>query len=123
MPEEAMKEVVAVIRNEKWQATRLAIEAVGVEEMVQRRVLGRGRQRGLRYLRRASDAGEGGMPFLPKRMVTCVVADDRCDALVSAIIKTNQTGNVGDGKIFVRPIVVLERASEAKAPAAAAALS
>lgn len=106
-----MKEVIAIIRNEKWQATRRAIESVGVEELAHQRVSGRGRQRGLRYLRRASDSGEGDMPFLPKRMVSCAVADERCDALVRAIIAVNQTGNFGDGKVFVRPLEVWREAA------------
>lgn len=103
-----MKQVTAIIRNEKWHATRDAIRAIGVEEMAHHRVLGRGRQRGLRYLRRASESGEGEMLFLPKRMVECLVADEKTAALVAAIIGVNQTGNYGDGKIFVRPLERVE---------------
>jgi nitrogen regulatory protein PII len=58
-----MKEIIAVIRNEKWQATRMALEGLDIEQLIHRRVLGRGRQQGLRYLRRGSDSGEGGMSF------------------------------------------------------------
>ena len=102
-----MKQVIAIIRTEKWQATWQVIDAVGVEDLVHHRVIGRGRQRGLRYLRRASEAGDGDMPYLPKRMVSCLVPDEKADALVSAIIRVNQTGNFGDGKIFVRPLELL----------------
>ena len=121
-----MKEVTAILRPEKWTATREAIEAIGVEEMIQQRVIGRGKQRGLRYLRRATDAGEGDMPYLPKRMVVCLVRDESCTALVNAIIRVNQTGNVGDGKIFVRSLGIvqeIERTSDAGAKAAAATLA
>lgn len=103
-----MKQVIAIIRSEKWGATRAAIEGIALQELSQRRVVGRGKQRGLRYLRRASDSGEGDMPFLPKRMFACYVEDADCDALVSAVIKVNQTGNVGDGKIFIRPVELLQ---------------
>lgn len=119
-----MKEVTAIVRPEKWTATREAIQAIGVEEIIQHRVIGRGKQRGLRYLRRATDAGEGDMPYLPKRMVVCLVAEQSCTALVNAIIRVNQTGNVGDGKIFVRSLGTIqdiERTSDAAARAAAAA--
>ncbi len=118
-----MKEVTAILRPEKWTATREAIQALGVDEIIQHRVIGRGKQRGLRYLRRATDAGEGDMPYLPKRMVVCLVADQSCAALVNAIIRVNQTGNVGDGKIFVRSLGTIqdiERTSDAAAKAAAA---
>jgi len=119
-----LKEVTAIVRPEKWTATREAIQAIGVEEIIQHRVIGRGKQRGLRYLRRATDAGEGDMPYLPKRMVVCLVAEQSCTALVNAIIRVNQTGNVGDGKIFVRSLGTIqdiERTSDAAARAAAAA--
>ena len=117
-----MKEVTAILRPEKWAATREAIQAIGVEDVIQHRVTGRGKQRGLRYLRRATDAGEGDMPFLPKRKVVCLVADDKCTTLVNAIIKVNQTGNMGDGKIFVRSLGTVQDiapTSEAAANAAA----
>ena len=42
--------------------------------------------------------------WLPKRMVYLVVHDDEVQEVVDIIIKTNQTGNFGDGKIFVTPI-------------------
>ena len=113
-----MKEVIAIIRNEKWQATREAIETLGVEEMLYCRVLGRGRQRGLRYLRRASDAGEGEMPYLPKRMVVCLVADEKSPEIVNGIIRVNQSGNFGDGKIFVRQLSAVVEADPSPASAA-----
>lgn len=118
-----LKEVIAILRPQRWPATREAIQAMGVEEIVHRRVIGRGKQRGLRYLRRATDAGEGDMPYLPKRMVVCLVADESCTALVNAIIKVNQTSNLGDGKIFVRSLGTaqdIKRTSDAAAKAAVA---
>jgi len=117
-----LKEVTAILRPEKWAETRAAIQAIGVEEIIQHRVIGRGKQRGLRYLRRATDSGEGDMPYLPKRKVVCLVVDEKCAALVNTIIKVNQTGNVGDGKIFVRSLGTIqdiEPTSEAVASVAA----
>lgn len=106
-----MKEVLAIIRPEKWQATKEAAAGLGAYETAHVRVLGRGRQRGLRYLRRvAADKGApareevGGMQFLPKRMVTWFVPDAKAKRLVAAIIAINQTSNFGDGKIFVCPL-------------------
>ena len=46
-----MKEVIAFLRPEKWQTTREAVRALQIEEVLHNRVLGRGHQRGLRYLR------------------------------------------------------------------------
>lgn len=106
-----MKEVIAIIRPEKWQPTKEALEGLGVLELAHYRVLGRGRQRGLRYLRRVT--GERGVPgtmaavsvqFLPKRMVSWLVPDERLNELLGALIQVNQTGNIGDGKVFVCPV-------------------
>ncbi len=99
-----MKEIIAIIRPEKWQATREAAKALGFQEVTHHRVLGRGRQRGLRYLRPLSGGEEAGIPYLPKRMVVWMVQDEQVNALVTAIFRTNQTGNYGDGKIFVCPL-------------------
>jgi nitrogen regulatory protein PII 2 len=106
-----VKEVIAVIRPERWEATRKAVSALEVEEVLHQRVLGRGRQRGLRYLRPATGE-EGGMTFLSKRLVVWAVPNALVDRLVAAVVLTNQTGNIGDGKIFVCP---LEEAADSSA--------
>ena len=115
-----MKQVIAIIRAEKWSATRAVIDELGIEAVTHHRVLGRGRQRGLRYLRRATESGEGDMPYLPKRMLVCLVPDQTVTELISAIIKLNQTGNVGDGKIFVCPLEQVEGADDRAAEPVAA---
>lgn len=107
-----MKEVTAFIRPEKWSVTYAALLAAGVEDVSQHRVLGRGKQRGLRYLRRA--AGEGDMAYLPKRMVVCVIADPMVPSVIEAIFMANRTGNVGDGKIFIRSLVPYELPQKAE---------
>ena len=60
-----LKEVIAFIRPDKWQVTRDTASALGAEEIMHWRVLGRGRQRGLRYLRPLPGGEEWGMQFLP----------------------------------------------------------
>ncbi|HWO73697.1 MAG TPA: P-II family nitrogen regulator [Dehalococcoidia bacterium] len=110
-----MKEVIAIVRPERWRATIDALAALGVTEAVHQRVLGRGRQRGLRYLRRSAGGQGGDMLFLPKRLIRCAVEDRLVDAVVGAVIDANQTGNVGDGKVFVRPLALLEEAGETAA--------
>jgi nitrogen regulatory protein PII len=107
---DSLKEVTAFIRPEKWSVTYAALLAAGVEDVTQHRVLGRGKQRGLRYLRRG--AGEGDMAYLPKRMVVCVVADPMVPSVIEAIFMANRTGNVGDGKIFIRSLVPYELPSK-----------
>lgn len=99
-----MKEIIAIVRPEKWPATRDALQAVGIQDLIHRRVLGRGHQQGLQYLRRSQGQEEMAMSYLPKRMLTCLVPEDQVVATVQALIRVNQTGNYGDGKIFVSPL-------------------
>jgi nitrogen regulatory protein PII 2 len=99
-----MKEVVVIIRPEKWQATRKAADELGLQEEMHRRVLGRGTQGGLRYLRPVTGEEEVGMRFLPKRMIVWVVPDEKVKGLVESVMRINATGNFGDGKIFVCPM-------------------
>lgn len=103
-----MKEVLAIIRPEAWKATMDAVAEMGLDHVFQFRVMGRGKQRGLRYLRPHSGPELGTMPFLPKRMASWIVEDASVDALIAAIIGTNKTDNYGDGRIFVCPIEVTD---------------
>jgi nitrogen regulatory protein PII 2 len=113
-----MKEVMAVIRINKINDTKRALNDAGITSFTATgRVLGRGK--GLvdfRVLHGASEgvpeaisALGGGPRLVPKRLITVVVSDDWVDRTVEAIIKTNQTGNAGDGKIFVLPILEASR--------------
>ncbi len=107
-----MKEIIGLIRPERWQATREALAALGVEEVCHQRVLGRGRQQGLRYLRPLQGGEVGGAEFLSKRMVWWLVSDDRVDAVVAALMSVNRSGNYGDGKVFVCPLEQISASEE-----------
>ncbi|CAI8016730.1 Nitrogen fixation nifHD region glnB-like protein 2 [Geodia barretti] len=99
-----MKEVVAVIRPEKWQETIDAAQAMGLNACSHIRVMGRGKQRGLRYMRPVNGSDDGVMHFLPKRMLTWLVPDEAAGRLVRSIITVNKADNFGDGKVFVCPV-------------------
>jgi len=113
-----MKEVMAIIRMNKINDTKRALNAAGITSFTATgRVLGRGK--GLVDYRILKGAGEGyqeaidqlgqGPRFVSKRLITVVVSDDWVERTVKAIIETNQTGNAGDGKIFVLPILQATR--------------
>ena len=99
-----MKEVIAVIRPEKWQETIEAARAMGLAECSHFRVMGRGKQRGLRYMRPVNGSDDGVMQFLPKRLLTWLVPDEMAGGLVRALVAVNKTENFGDGKVFVCPV-------------------
>lgn len=100
---EALKEVIAIIRPEKWRATQQAVFAAGAMGVSQNRVLGRGRQAGLRYVSRRTHAAVV-MGYLPKRFLSCVVPARLVKDVVDNILRVNKSGAPGDGKIFVCPV-------------------
>jgi len=109
-----MKEVIAIIRVNMINKTKDALLAAGVPAFFANEVLGRGKGLGSGLpqddkgpleasLRLTENQMETGRLFA-KRMVTVVVPDNKTDAVVSTIIAVNQTGNPGDGKVFVLDI-------------------
>jgi nitrogen regulatory protein PII len=96
-----MKKVEAIIKPFKLEEVKDALGAVGIEGMTVSEVRGFGRQKGHTEIYRGS---EYTVDFLPKIKLEMVVADDRVDAAVSAIISSAKTGKIGDGKIFVTQI-------------------
>jgi nitrogen regulatory protein PII 2 len=107
-----MKEVVAVVRMNMMNQNKKALTEAGVAAFFANEVQGRGR--GLvnshvldgaakGYEEAVELLGEKGKLY-PKRMLTVVVPDKEVDLVVKTLIKTNQTGKPGDGKIFVLPV-------------------
>ncbi len=99
-----LKEILAIIRPEKWRDSQRAVMSAGAQGVTQHRVLGRGRQAGLKYASAAGDGKNVVMSYLPKRLVSCIVPAEKADAVIESLIRANRTGNPGDGKIFVCPV-------------------
>ncbi|NOZ77344.1 MAG: P-II family nitrogen regulator [Euryarchaeota archaeon] len=96
-----MKRVVAIIRPDKVDAVKLALEKIGCVGMTLTEVKGRGRQKGITQQWRGR---EFRVDLLPKAKVEVVVGAEKVDEVVDAICQAAKTGMVGDGKIFVSPI-------------------
>ncbi len=107
-----MKEVIAVVRINMMNKTKLALTEAGVDSFFAHEAQGRGKgfvnpdvlagaENG--YEEAAALLGEKGKLY-PKRLITVVTDDDQVQDVVGAIMKVNQTGKPGDGKIFVLPI-------------------
>ena len=99
-----LKEVIAIIRPQCWTQTKIRVQQLGIPAFTHARVLGRGRERGLQYMPRQGAAGNAGVRYLPKRMISWIVPADQVEPLVQAILDVNRTGQLGDGKIFVLPL-------------------
>ena len=99
-----MKIVMAIIKPFKLEEVRDALTALGVHGMTVTEVKGYGRQKGHTEIYRGA---EYAVSFLPKIKLEVAVSSIQLDAVISAIADAAQTGQIGDGKIFVTS---LERA-------------
>ena len=96
-----MKLVTAIIKPFKMDDVRAALSEIGVQGITATEVKGFGRQRGHTELYRGA---EYVVDFLPKVKLEIAVEDGQVEAAVDAIIKSANTGKIGDGKIFVSPL-------------------
>jgi nitrogen regulatory protein P-II 2 len=96
-----MKLVTAIIKPFKMDDVRSALSDIGVQGITVTEVKGFGRQRGHTELYRGA---EYVVDFLPKAKLEIAVADNQVDATIDAIVKTANTGKIGDGKIFISPL-------------------
>jgi nitrogen regulatory protein P-II 1 len=96
-----MKKIEAIIRQEKLEPVREALEGIGILGMTVSEVSGRGRQKGIPLQWRA---GEYRVAFLPKVKIELVVLDEELGKTLNTIVTRARTGERGDGKIFVIPI-------------------
>ena len=92
-----MKKIDAIIKPFKLDDVREALAEVGITGMTVTEVKGFGRQKGHTELYRGA---EYMVDFLPKVKIEIVVTDDIVDTCVDTIIRTAQTGKIGDGKIL-----------------------
>ncbi|MCC2614691.1 nitrogen regulatory protein P-II [Aestuariibacter halophilus] len=93
-----MKKIEAIIKPFKMDDVREALAEVGVAGMTVTEVKGFGRQKGHTELYRGA---EYQVDFLPKMKLEIVLPTDQAELAIEAIMKTAQTGKIGDGKIFV----------------------
>ena len=97
-----MKLVIAIIQPHKLDAVKNALEAVDVNLMTVTEVLGQGRQKGVTEIYRGAKEAGG---LLKKVRLDIAVNEDFVEPTIKAIIKGAQTGEMGDGKIFVLDLV------------------
>ncbi len=96
-----MKYIIAIIKPHRLEQVREALASLGVEGMTVSEVKGHGRQKGHTEVYRGA---EYVVNFLPKVKVEVAVSEDVADKVVDTIREAAQTGQIGDGKIFVLPI-------------------
>ena len=93
-----MKLITAIIKPFKQDDVREALSEIGIAGVTVTEVKGFGRQKGHTELYRGA---EYVVDFLPKVKMEIAVAEDTVEQAIEAIVKSANTGKIGDGKIFV----------------------
>ena len=96
-----MKQITAVVKPFKLDDVKAALEVLGVQGLTVTEVQGFGRQRGHTEVYRGA---EYTVDFVPKVRVEVLVDDIDAGSVADVILKSAQTGRIGDGKIWTIPV-------------------
>ena len=95
-----MKKIEAIIKPFKLDTVKDALSKVGIRGLTASEVRGFGRQKGHTEIYRGA---EYQVDFVPKVKLEILVADEQVDVVVATIQEAAETGQIGDGKIFILP--------------------
>ena len=101
-----MKLITAIVKPFTLEDVKAGLEQAGVLGMTVSEVQGYGRQKGHTEVYRGA---EYDIALVPKIRIEIVVGEDDADDVVGIIVKTAQTGRIGDGKVWVSPIETVVR--------------
>ncbi len=96
-----MKLIKAIVRPNKVDDVKNALEKLHISGMTVTEVRGHGKQKGHTAIYRGQ---EYNVSLLPKMEVEVVLADSLADDAIKAIIEAARTGEIGDGRVFVIPV-------------------
>ncbi|MEE1116957.1 MAG: P-II family nitrogen regulator [Methanosphaera sp.] len=96
-----MKQITAIIRPERLDTVKDALEKINCKGITVTDVKGRGEQLGIEEKYRGKSYR---IDLLPKVKIETVIQDDTVEEVVNAICEAARTGNMGDGKIFISNI-------------------
>src|SRR6201989_2419580 len=96
-----MKLIKAIVRPNKVDDVREALEKLNISGLTVSEVRGHGKQKGHTAVYRGK---EYQVTLLPKMQIETVVSDDMVAPAVEAIIGAARTGEIGDGRVFVTPV-------------------
>jgi nitrogen regulatory protein P-II 2 len=111
-----MKYIIAIIKPFKLEQVREALGALGIQGITVTEVKGHGRQRGHTEFYRGA---EYAVSFVPKVKIEVAVETEVVDRAIEAIQAAAQTGQIGDGKVFVLPLEKAVRVRTGETGAAA----
>jgi nitrogen regulatory protein PII len=115
-----MKKIEAIIKPFKLEEVKEALAEVGVQGMTVTEVKGFGRQKGHTEIYRGS---EYTVDFLPKVKIDIIVDDGQAALVAEAIVKSANTGKIGDGKVFISNVEEAIRIRTGEAGSSAVAVN
>jgi nitrogen regulatory protein P-II 1 len=101
-----MKKIEAIIRHFRLEDIKNALDHAGLGGMTVSEVKGFGRQKGHTEMYRGT---EYAIDLVPKLKIEIVCPDEMADVLIKTLVETAQTGQIGDGKIFVSDLTEVIR--------------
>ncbi len=96
-----MKLIKSIVRPNKVDEVKDALEKLGISGMTVTEVRGHGQQKGHTAIYRGK---EYNVSLLPKMQIEVVVSDSIVDDAIKAIVQSAKTGEIGDGRVFVLPV-------------------
>jgi nitrogen regulatory protein PII len=96
-----MKLIKAIVRPNKVDEVREALEKIGISGLTATEVRGHGKQKGHTAIYRGK---EYNVSLLPKMEIEVVVSDSVADEVIKTIVLAAKTGEIGDGRVFVLPV-------------------
>jgi len=101
-----MKKIEAIIKPFKLEEVKQALADIGIVGMTISEVKGFGRQKGHTEKYRGA---EYSIEFVPKIMISIAVSDTDEEKVVATVMAAAKSGAIGDGKIFVTPLLEVVR--------------
>jgi nitrogen regulatory protein P-II 1 len=97
-----MKRIEAIIQPYKLEEVRQALSDIGIHGMTIYDVRGHGRQKGHTEIYRGQ---EYEIDLVPKVKIETIVPDERVEEVIDVIVSAARSGKIGDGKVFIYPVV------------------
>jgi nitrogen regulatory protein P-II 1 len=104
--EDDVKLVTAIVKPHRLDEVKQALQDLGIQGLTVSEVRGYGRQRGHTEVYRGA---EYAIEFVPKVKLEILTADEQVGDVIDTVVKNAQTGQVGDGKVFVTPVESIVR--------------
>ena len=96
-----MKLIKCIVRPNKVDEVKDALEKIGISGMTVTEVRGHGKQKGHTAIYRGK---EYNVSLLPKMQIETVVSETVLEETIEAIVAAARTGEIGDGRVFVTPV-------------------